>query len=270
MWIALDENDELDCDVTGLGIAETRKLKELIKKIQKRGGIMARIKVKILDESCRPERTHRWDAGWDLKALDTTVIKPGETKKIHTGVITEIPPRHFGMVVPRSSIGCKHNVTLANDVGVIDAEYRGEIMVFLHNGGTEDFNLEKGMRFCQLLIVPVNNAELWVVDSLSETSRGDGGFGSTTIKVTESPGIVGTPGTITVDMSDVKQPNEKVITDTGTDGLHPVLDVEDARQAKLDALRKLKPSEYMKLKNSGKLFDEYPIATGNMKEDLGK
>lgn len=261
MWLAVDPDGELDCDVTGLGVAEARKLKELIKKIQKRGGVMARIKVKVLNEGCTPERTHRWDAGWDLKSTERITVPKGEMVKVRTGVITEIPARHFGMVVPRSSMGVKHRVTLANDVGIIDAEYRGEIFVFLTNDGDHDMVIEQYQRFCQLLIVPVNNAELWIVDQLSKTDRGDGGFGSTT----ESQSVIANPnndGTaVFVEEKPIEIPEEKK-TSTGT------TTIEEKRQAKLDELKKLSVAEYMKLKNSGKLMDEYPIATGDMKEDL--
>lgn len=141
---------------------------------------MAKIKVKLLNENCMPMRTHRWDAGWDLKATEAVVIPAGETRKINTGVIIEIPPRHCGMVVPRSSLGTKHNITLANTVGIIDTEYRGEIMVFLTNNGTKDYEVKMGDRFCQLVIIAINSSELMEVDRVSETERGSGGFGSTT------------------------------------------------------------------------------------------
>ena len=140
---------------------------------------MSKIKIKLLNDDCMPERTHRWDAGWDLKATEDTLIPVGESRKIHTGVIIEIPPRHCGMVAPRSSLGTKHGITLANTVGIIDTEYRGEIMVFLVNNGSEDYTVHKGDRFAQLVVVAIDSSELWVVDRVSETSRGTGGFGST-------------------------------------------------------------------------------------------
>jgi len=141
---------------------------------------MSKIKVKLLNEDCMPERTHRWDAGWDLKATESVVIPVGEVKKVHTGVIIEIPPRHCGMVVPRSSLGTKHGITLTNTIGIIDSEYRGEIMVFLTNNGKKDYEVCKGDRFAQLVVVAIDSSGLMVVDRVSETQRGSGGFGSTT------------------------------------------------------------------------------------------
>ena len=193
---------------------------------------MSKIKVKLLNENCEPARTHRWDAGWDLKTTEEVVVPAGGSKKVHTGVIIEIPPRHCGMVVSRSSFGTKHRVTLANDVGIIDSEYRGEIMVFLVNDSDKDLTIKQYERFAQLIIVAIDSSELWIVDKLSETGRGSGGFGSTTkTKVT-------------------KEMTEELDFDL-------TLPLETLTQ-----------SEYMQLKNTGKLKEMYPHSTGNMKEDL--
>lgn len=242
---------------------------------------MPRIKVKLLTEDCKPEKTHRWDAGWDLKALKDTMIPAGGIGKVHTGVRIEIPPHYCGMIVPRSSMGTKHRITLANDIGIIDSDYRGELMVFLVNNSDTDYTVEKGQRFAQLVITAINNSDLWIVDRLSNTSRGDGGFGSTTpsnpcgevslgedkpcvlpFEVKDEPLTKEEEALIpevdlTVQAKEIaKQVDKKVLA-------------EVAREAKLAALKELKPAEYVKLKASGKLFDEYPIATGDMKQDLG-
>jgi dUTP pyrophosphatase len=248
---------------------------------------MSRIKVKVLNQDCIPQRTHRWDAGWDLRAAEDVVIPENQTKKIHTGVIMEIPPRHCGMVVPRSSLGTKFRITLANDVGIIDSEYRGEIMVFLSNDGNQPYEIKKGERFAQLVIVQINSSELWVVDKLSSTGRGDGGFGSTTQSVVDNPNNDGTAvwGEDEVPMDEVKL-NTEYTDDSGDFGEQPKNDLTDQakelsskadrmamaelkREQALTEIKKLKPAEYTKLLKSGNLYDEYPMATGNMKEDLG-
>lgn len=211
---------------------------------------MSKIKVKLLNENCEPARTHRWDAGWDLKTTEEVVVPAGGSKKVHTGVIIEIPPRHCGMVVSRSSFGTKHRVTLANDVGIIDSEYRGEIMVFLVNDSDKDLTIKQYERFAQLIIVAIDSSELWIVDKLSETGRGSGGFGSTTkTKVTK----------------EMTEEEEDLIPEV--DLSSQAKDIADEIDEKA-LLTNLSQSEYMKLKNTGNLEKAYPYATGNMKEDL--
>ena len=137
------------------------------------------IRVQIDNEHCEPTKAHKWDAGWDLKSNNETfTLGPGDKVKVHTGVRTEIPIRHMGLVVPRSGLGCKYRVGLANTVGVIDSEYRGEIMVNLVNDGDEPLVINKYDRFCQLVIVPVNMSQLKVVDIVQDSTRGAAGFGS--------------------------------------------------------------------------------------------
>lgn len=138
------------------------------------------IRVALDNENCTPFKKHKWDAGYDLKSNNETfTLGPGGKIKVSTGVRIEIPVRHVGLIVPRSSLGTKYRVTLANSIGVIDSEYRGEIFVYLVNDGYTDIEINKYDRFCQLVILPVYISQLKVVDSLSTTSRGEGGFGST-------------------------------------------------------------------------------------------
>lgn len=140
------------------------------------------IKISIDNEKCIPTKTHKWDAGWDLKSNNETfIIKPNDKVKVHTGVRIAIPPRFVGIVAPRSGLGTKFRVTLANIIGVIDSEYRGEILVTLVNDGDDPLEIKQFDRFCQLLIIPVNLDRLRIVDILDETARGDNGFGSTGI-----------------------------------------------------------------------------------------
>ena len=141
-----------------------------------------KVKIKKLNENAIiPTYGTEYSAGADLYALlDSTVeIAPHETTFIHTGISVEIPEGYCGLVFARSSMGAKRGLAPANKVGVIDADYRGEIMVALHNHSEKIANVEPGERVAQLAIVPFLKAEFEEADELSDTVRGAGGFGST-------------------------------------------------------------------------------------------
>lgn len=120
-------------------------------------------------------------AGADLHAcIDGTVtIQPGDTVFIPTGLSMEIPVGCAGFIYARSGISCKKGLAPANKVGVIDSDYRGEFIVALHNHGTEPQTVAEGDRVAQLLIAPVLTPGFFEVESLSDTQRSAGGFGST-------------------------------------------------------------------------------------------
>ena len=106
-------------------------------------------------------------------------ILPGDRLLVPTGFSIELPAGYEAQVRPRSGLAAKHGVTVLNSPGTIDSDYRGEIKVILFNAGKEAFHLERGMRIAQMVIAPVVQAQLILVDSLSETERAGGGFGST-------------------------------------------------------------------------------------------
>ena len=121
-------------------------------------------------------------AGADLYALpegDPIVIGPGETVMIHTGLAMAIPEGYVGLNFARSGLASKRGLAPANKVGVIDSDYRGELMVALHNHGAVPQTVEPGDRVAQFLIMPVIQADFSETDELDETDRGSGGFGST-------------------------------------------------------------------------------------------
>lgn len=120
-------------------------------------------------------------AGADLYACldDDVTIQPGETAFIPTGLSMEIPRGTAGLIYARSGLACKRGLAPANKVGVVDSDYRGEFMVALHNHGTQPQTVAHGERIAQLLITPVYTPGFVETDSLSDTSRGSGGFGST-------------------------------------------------------------------------------------------
>ena len=120
-------------------------------------------------------------AGADLRAvLDAPVtIEPGESVLIHTGIATAIPEGFVGLVYARSGIACKRGLAPSNKVGVIDADYRGEIMVSLHNHGTTEQTINPDERIAQMVVTPFIHCEYEETDNLDDTERGAGGFGST-------------------------------------------------------------------------------------------
>ena len=121
-------------------------------------------------------------AGMDLSACidEPMVIKKGEIGFVPTGIAISLPSNEYvAYVYARSGLACKKGITLANGVGVIDSDYRGEIKCALLNLGNEDFTVNFGDRIAQLVIAPVCIAEINITDSLDETTRGVGGFGST-------------------------------------------------------------------------------------------
>jgi dUTP pyrophosphatase len=125
-----------------------------------------------------PVRTRPGDAAFDLSCLEPFSLLPGERAMVRTGVAIALAPGYAGLVLPRSGLAFRHGVTCANSPGLVDPNYRGELMVILINLGGEVFVADAGDRIAQLLLVPYTLPELTVVDSLSETERGADGFGS--------------------------------------------------------------------------------------------
>ncbi len=122
-----------------------------------------------------------FSAGADLYACleDDVIIAPGKTAMIPTGLTLEIPENHAGLVCARSGLASKKGLAPANKVGVIDSDYRGELIVVLYNHSQETHTVSPGERIAQLLITPVLSCDFIESDTLSDTSRGGGGFGST-------------------------------------------------------------------------------------------
>ena len=144
---------------------------------------MDTLKIKLLSDTAKvPSRATEGSAGYDLYAdiAAPIYLMQGETLLVPTGVAIALPDaKSVAVVCARSGLAIKHGITLANGVGIIDSDYRGEIKVGLINLGNENFVIEPGERIAQLLIMPVEIPELIVSEDLSETDRGSGGFGST-------------------------------------------------------------------------------------------
>ena len=138
---------------------------------------------KLHQEAILPSYATPNSAGADLYALlteeESVSILPGETKLIRTGIALAIPEGYVGLICARSGLSVKEGLAPANKVGVIDADYRGEVMVALYNQSKAPRTVTKGQRIAQLLIMPVTQGLFTEVTSLSATRRGEGGFGST-------------------------------------------------------------------------------------------
>ena len=143
---------------------------------------MPTIAVKKLDErAVLPTYGSEFAAGADLYALTDgeVVFAPGETKFIRTGLAMEIPVGYAGLIYARSGLACKRGLAPANKVGVVDSDYRGEVMVALHNQSAVEQKIACGERIAQLVVAPFLKADFTEAVALDETVRGEGGFGST-------------------------------------------------------------------------------------------
>lgn len=144
-----------------------------------------KMNIKKLDEKAiLPTYGSEFSAGADLYACleEAVTIEPGEAVLIHTGIAMEIPVGYAGLIYARSGLATKKGLAPSNKVGVVDADYRGEIMVSLFNHSKEARVVEHGERVAQLVIAPFITAEWNEVEELNETARGEGGFGSTGTK----------------------------------------------------------------------------------------
>ena len=139
---------------------------------------------KLKDNAIIPTFGTDYSAGADLYACidESIVIKPGETKLIPTGLSMAIPEGYGGFIYARSGLATKRGLAPANKVGVVDADYRGEVMVALYNQSSEEQTIDVNERIAQLVIAPFLKVEFNEVDELDETDRGSGGFGSTGTK----------------------------------------------------------------------------------------
>ena len=142
-----------------------------------------KVRIKKLDEKATvPVYGSEFAAGADIFACtggEKVEIAPHETKFIHTGIALEIPVGYAGLIYARSGTACKRGLAPANKVGVVDSDYRGEIMVALHNHSERAQSIDDGERIAQMVITPYLTAEFIETDELDDTERGAGGFGST-------------------------------------------------------------------------------------------
>jgi dUTP pyrophosphatase len=139
-----------------------------------------RVLVRRLDPTIPlPTYAREGDAGLDLQAAEATTLEPGGRALLSTGLAVAIPAGYAGFVLPRSGLALRHGLTLLNAPGLIDAGYRGEIKVLLINHDRAPVTVARGERIAQLVLQPVERTELFEVQELPPSERGDGGFGST-------------------------------------------------------------------------------------------
>ena len=126
-----------------------------------------------------PAKAHPDDAAFDLRSRIDAVVQPGRAALIPTGLFLELPEGYESQVRPRSGLALKHCITVLNSPGTIDAGYRGEIASILFNAGETPFEVRRGDRISQMVIAELADVALEAADTLTETGRGEGGFGST-------------------------------------------------------------------------------------------
>jgi dUTP pyrophosphatase len=135
--------------------------------------------IKLSELAILPKYEHEDDSGLDLYSIDACEIQSGETILVKTGLAIELPAGTEAQIRPRSGLALKHSITVLNTPGTIDAGYRGEIGVILINHGKQAFKITQGMKIAQMVIAPVLHVDIEEVQGLTETRRGEGGFGST-------------------------------------------------------------------------------------------
>ena len=141
--------------------------------------------VKLNSDARIPVRAHDGDAGIDLHAVEDYCIQPGDRVSVGTGLAVEIPAGHAGLVLPRSGLAARHGIALVNSPGLIDSGYRGEVRVLLLNTDrSESFKVRAGDRIAQLLLTPVAVMEPVEAIELTESARGESGFGSSGVRDT--------------------------------------------------------------------------------------
>lgn len=137
------------------------------------------LKVKRLDKDMpMPLYAKPGDAGFDLRSTSDVEIAPQGTVMVGTGLAVEIPEGYVGLVFPRSGLASHSGVNLVNNVGVVDSGYRGEVMLPLYNAGHDLVTVARGVRCAQMIVMPFAQCEFEEAEELSDTERGDGGFGS--------------------------------------------------------------------------------------------
>ena len=143
---------------------------------------MFELKVKkISDKAILPSFAHPGDAGMDIFSIESKTLEPGKSYLVKTGISIQLPKNTEAQIRPRSGLALKHTISLTNTPGTIDEGYRGEIGVVMINHGIDNFNITEGMKIAQMVIKPTYEVKITEVNDLNDTSRGEGGFGSTGI-----------------------------------------------------------------------------------------
>lgn len=141
---------------------------------------MSTVKIRFTDGIELPVYATQGSAGVDLKSSEENfLLFPQERRLVHTGLFIEIPEGYEGQVRPRSGLAIKHGITVLNSPGTVDSDYRGEVCVILYNSSSDPYQVKKGDKIAQMVFAKVEQMEFVMVSDLSETERGEGGFGHT-------------------------------------------------------------------------------------------
>lgn len=130
-------------------------------------------------DDLQPKKAHHDDAAFDLRSREDMILETGRSHLVPTGLFIELPIGYEAQVRPRSGLALKHDIMLTNSPGTIDAGYRGEVGIIMYNAGKEPFHIKRGERIAQMVIAKLPEVNFVKVETLSETKRGNGGFGST-------------------------------------------------------------------------------------------
>lgn len=143
-----------------------------------------RVPIKILSRDAQiPHMAYNGDAGVDLRSVERIVLKPQERAMVATGLAIALPEGYAGFILPRSGLAAKHGISIVNTPGLIDSNYRGELKVILLNTDPDNsFTIEIGDRIAQLIVMPVPTINFEQVEELTESQRGESGFGSSGIR----------------------------------------------------------------------------------------
>ena len=141
---------------------------------------MIKVKIKkIKDNAIIPKYSHEGDAGVDLYSTEDYVLKAGDRVLVSTGIKIAVPEGYEAQIRPKSGLAINHGISVVNTPGTVDSCYRGEVKIITINLGKEDFKIEKGKKIAQMIFNKIEEAEFEEVEELENTTRGDGGFGST-------------------------------------------------------------------------------------------
>lgn len=139
-----------------------------------------KIKVKKINpEAVLPNYAHKGDSGMDVYSCEDVIIPSGETRLISTGLAFEVPEGYEIQVRSKSGLSLNYGIIVLNSPGTLDSGYRGELKIILFNTSKKEYNVKKKQKICQIVLAKYEKAEIEEADELSETARGDGGFGST-------------------------------------------------------------------------------------------
>lgn len=176
----IQEDDSLSDNKKDLLLSYLTSIENISKELSSYKRVLVKVNIqKIHENAVIPTYAHSADAGADIYAIEDITLKPHTTTIVPTGLKVEVPDGYMLNIYPRSGLSAKTNIRVANSVGVIDSQYTGEVGVILDNIGNLSYTIHKGDKIAQMILQEIPAIKFVEVDSINETERGDGGFGST-------------------------------------------------------------------------------------------